>query len=107
VNDRRAARLALATLILSGCGSVPITGHRVPLACEFPDDVLLSFAGETTMADLYIPAPACERDIVYAWVTAVPIHAAGGKAFRMACVKDARGQFEHSTYPGSLYRESD
>ena len=97
---------AVLAAVVTACGNLPITGRRVPAQCEFPDDMRRTFAGETTMAELGIPAPGSEDDPVYAWVTADPIRFPSmPDAHRAACVEKDDGTFERSAFPGALIRE--
>ena len=108
MDRRRVAATGLLALVLSGCGLAPVATRRVPPECEFPDGVRLSFSGETTMAELWIPAPGHERDQVYAWVTAEPIVFPDGREpYRVACVERGFRTYERSAYPGSLFRVDD
>lgn len=98
--------VAGALVLLVGCAS---PGQRaVPPRCEFPEDVSLAFAGETTMHELGIPAPGEEREIVFAWVTAVPIRFPGAPDdYRAACLERAGGSYERSAYPGALFKNAE
>ena len=71
--------------------------------CEFPDDVPLSFAGETTLGDLGIPPREAGDERVYAWVTAVAIQfPSSTNPYRAACAERDDGTFVFSAYPGPL-----
>jgi hypothetical protein len=99
---RALTRGAFAVVIGLNACALPAS-RSIPAACEFPDGVPLSFAGETTFADLGIPAVGEEGDRVYAWVTAVPIaFSSVPDPHRAACVERADGTFERSAYPGAL-----
>jgi hypothetical protein len=101
---RRRSVLAATVLgwIVAGCGLVQ-TGRPVPPGCQFPEGVRISFAGDTTMAELGIPHPGEERGRYYAWITADPITMGGSAPARWACVEIDRRTFEMSVYPGSLH----
>ena len=83
---------------VTACGVMPTA--RPPAAqCDFPDDVALSFAEETTLGDVGLAAPGGESLRAYVWITAEPVRTADGAMQRAICADGLDGTFIVSPYP--------
>lgn len=83
---------------LMACGTAGL--RPIPADCQFPDDVVLSYAGDTTLGEVGLAAPGGEGIEARVWITAQPIaFEAAGTTTRVICAQLDDGSLMLSPYP--------
>lgn len=94
---RIALLVTASAALLVGCGP---TAARPPAECQFPDEVTLSYSGETTLGAVGLAAPGGEGLRARVWITASPIRFEGaGTTTRVICAQQEDGSVMLSPYP--------
>ena len=88
----------VAAAALAACALVSPIGEP-PATCEFPRNVALSFAGETTLGEVGLAAPGGEELPARVWITAEPILFVSGETTRVICAVTPDGLTSLSPYP--------
>lgn len=94
---RTVVAVLMSAALLVACG---LGAPRPPGECGFPDDVVLSYSGETTLGAVGLAAPGGESLRAQVWITATPIlFEAAGTTTRLICAAGDDGSVMVSPYP--------